>query len=135
MEQRQNHSSLVLVVDDEPFVRMLGADLLESAGFQVIEACTADEALDVLAMRSDIRVVFTDVDMPGSMDGLDLAWRIHDRWPDIGVVLTSGRCFIEADAMPREDVFVSKPYAGPVLLQQVEAVMGRRGISNDPSQT
>jgi CheY-like chemotaxis protein len=134
MEQPQNHSSVVLVVEDEPFVRMLGTDVLESAGFEVIEACNADEALRVLASREDVRAVFTDVDMPGSLDGLDLAWRIHERWPEIGVVLTSGRCFIEPDAMPREDVFVPKPYAAPVLVRHIEALMARAPASDDSSE-
>ncbi|MEJ0096155.1 MAG: response regulator [Methylocella sp.] len=133
MEQPQNHSSVVLVVEDEPFVRMFGTDVLESAGFEVIEACNADEALRVLASREDVRAVFTDVDMPGSLDGLDLAWRIHERWPEIGVVLTSGRCFIEPGAMPREDVFVSKPYAAPVLVRHIEALMARAPASDGSS--
>ncbi len=131
MEQPRNQST-VLVVEDEPFVRMLGADVLESAGFNVIEACSADEALSVLASRSDVCVVFTDVEMPGSLDGLDLAWRIHERWPQIGVVLTSGRRMIEAQAMPDQDAFVPKPYAPSSLLRHVETAMarvldGRRG--------
>ncbi len=125
MKQPPIRHSVVLVVEDEPFVRMLGADVLESAGYEVIEACNADEALRILTTRADVRAVFTDVDMPGSLDGLDLAWRIHDRWPDIGVVLTSGRSFIEPNAMPHGDAFVSKPYSAPALVRRVEAVMGR----------
>jgi two-component system, response regulator PdtaR len=133
MEQTQSHSSVVLVVEDEPLVRMLGADFLESAGFEVIEACNADEALRVLALRDDVRAVFTDVDMPGSLDGLDLAWRIHETWPGIGVVLTSGRCFLEPNLMPRDDVFVPKPYAAPALVRHIETVMARQTASNGRS--
>lgn len=116
---------VVLVVEDEPFVRMMGADLLDQAGYDVLLASNADEALRVLAARPDVRVVFTDIEMPGSLDGLALAWRIHDCWPRIGVVVTSGRCAIGAGAMPDEDLFVAKPYAAPTLVRQIEKVMQR----------
>ncbi len=127
MESRSDRRFTILVVDDEPFVRMLGANVLEGAGFAVVEAASADEALLVLAERSDVCVVFTDVEMPGSLDGLDLAWRIHESWPEIGVVLTSGRHRMEPRSMPREDVFVPKPYAPSFLLRQIETVMARAG--------
>jgi DNA-binding NtrC family response regulator len=104
---------------------MMGADLLDQAGYDVLLASNADEALRVLAARPDVRVVFTDIEMPGSLDGLALAWRIHDRWPRIGVVVTSGRCAIGAGAMPDEDLFVAKPYAAPTLVRQIEKVMQR----------
>ncbi|VTZ49851.1 Response regulator receiver protein [Methylocella tundrae] len=131
MEKPGNQQCFALVVEDEPLVRMLGVDVLESAGFVVIEACNADEALAVLARRSDISVVFTDVDMPGSLDGLDLAWRIHECWPGIGVVLTSGRYTIEPRLMPREDAFVPKPYAVSSLLAQIERVVARASAERD----
>lgn len=131
MEKPGNQQSVVLVVEDEPMVRMLGVDILESAGFSVVEACNADEALIVLAERSDVDAVFTDVDMPGSLDGLELAWRIHERWPRIGVVLTSGRYTIEPQAMPRENAFVPKPYAVSSLLRHIETVMARASAERD----
>lgn len=103
-------------------MRLLSADVLADAGFGVLEACDADEALRLLDARPDVGAVVTDIEMPGSLDGLDLAWRIHERWPRIGVVLTSGRCFIDPAAMPDGDLFMSKPYATWALVRQIEAI-------------
>lgn len=125
MEPTRKRDFVVLVVEDEPFVRMLGADALEDAGFGVLEACNADEALRLLGARSDVRIVFTDIEMPGSVDGLALAWRIHERWPRIGVVLTSGRCFIDPASMPHGDLFMPKPYAAWALVRQIETIIAR----------
>jgi CheY-like chemotaxis protein len=122
------HDLLVLVVDDEPCVRMLSADVLEDAGFGVLEACNAEEALRVLDTRSDVRVVFTDIEMPGSLDGLALARRIHERWPRIGVVVTSGRGTVDHPSMP--DRFIPKPYSPGVLVRQIEAVFARAAAAN-----
>jgi CheY-like chemotaxis protein len=82
---------VVVVVEDEPLVRMHAAAMIESAGFDTVEAGNADEAIAILEARKDIRIVFTDVEMPGSMDGLRLARAIRDRWPPVELVLTSGR--------------------------------------------
>lgn len=127
MEQTtpEKSSPLVLVVEDEPFVRIMSADMLQDAGFDVLVACNADEALRVLATRADVGVVFTDVEMPGSLDGLALAWRIHDCWPQIGVVVTSGRCSSIEGELPDDDLFVAKPYAGPALVRRIKEVMRR----------
>jgi CheY-like chemotaxis protein len=132
MEQTpERNLPVVLVVEDEPFVRMMGADALEDAGFGVIEACNADEALSVLALRPDVRVVFTDVDMPGSLDGLALARRVHDRWPKIGVVVTSGRYLVGEDLAPHCDRFVSKPYAVKALVRRIKEAMQCGRIDGD----
>ncbi|MPZ35859.1 MAG: response regulator [Rhodospirillales bacterium] len=89
---------------------MLAVDIAEEAGFSVLQAIDADEAIEVLQKRPDIRVVFTDVDMPGSMDGLELAHAIRHRWPPIQVVLTSGKMRPAADELPKLSRFISKPY-------------------------
>lgn len=81
----------ILVVEDETLIRMVGAEILEDAGFDVLEAADADEALRILQAHDDVLLLFSDVDMPGSMDGLDLARVVHERWPDIRLLLTSGR--------------------------------------------
>src|SRR5829696_6022675 len=83
-------SAAVLVVDDEALLRMLASDVLEEAGFEVVEAASADAALVALQSHPEIRVVFTDVDMPGSLDGLGLARVVQERWPGIGVLVVSG---------------------------------------------
>jgi two-component system, response regulator PdtaR len=103
-------SPVILIVEDEYLLRMDSVEVLEDAGFEVISAANADEAIAVLAVRSDIHVVCTDVQMPGSMDGLKLARFVRDRWPPIKIVATSGRVHIEDDDLPAGSVFLPKPY-------------------------
>src|ERR1700754_1794205 len=81
----------VLVVEDEMVLRMKAVDIVEDAGFTAIEAVNADEALTILESRSDISLLFSDIQMPGSMDGLKLAHAVHDRWPSIKIILVSGQ--------------------------------------------
>src|SRR6185295_18919869 len=81
----------VLIVEDEMMLRMRAVDIVEDAGFTPIEAVNADEALAILESRSDIVLLFTDIQMPGSMDGLKLAQAVHDRWPSIKIILVSGK--------------------------------------------
>src|ERR1700759_995127 len=84
--------SLALVVDDEPFVRMNAVDVVEEAGFAVLEASNADEAMLVLESRADVGILVTDIDMPaGSINGLGLAASVHSRWPSIKIIIVSGR--------------------------------------------
>ena len=102
---------VVLVVEDEGFVRLMAVDMLEDAGFEVIEAGTADEAWAILERSSnDVSVLFTDVDMPGSMNGFDLASRVAERWPHIRLVITSGRHWPQNEDLPDDGQFVHKPY-------------------------
>src|SRR6202035_2466812 len=81
----------VLIVEDEMVLRMRAVDIVEDAGFNAVEAVNADEAFSILESRSDISLLFTDIQMPGSMDGLKLAHAVHDRWPAIKIILVSGR--------------------------------------------
>lgn len=99
---------LILIVDDEPIIRLLACDSLEEAGFDVIDAANAAEALDILAERTDVGVLFTDVNMPGGVSGLDLAETVHRRWPAIKLVVTSG----QPPERPVADGgrFIAKPY-------------------------
>jgi CheY-like chemotaxis protein len=103
-------SPVILIVEDEFLLRMDSAEVLEDAGFCVISAVNADEAIAILTARSDIHVVFTDIQMPGSMDGLKLARFVRDRWPPIKIVATSGQVHIEDDDLPAGSVFLPKPY-------------------------
>ena len=100
----------VLIVEDEPLVRMGAVKIIEDAGFDVIEAASADEAIRILECRSDIRVVFTDIHMPGSMDGLKLAHAVRNRWPPIKIIVTSGRDLITEQDLPEGGRFFTKPY-------------------------
>src|ERR1700748_1340895 len=81
----------VLVVEDEMVLRMRAVEIVRDAGFTAIEAINADEALTILESRSDISLLFSDVQMPGSMDGLKLAYAVHERWPSIKIILVSGQ--------------------------------------------
>jgi two-component system, response regulator PdtaR len=105
----------VLVVEDEPLVRALAADVLEEAGFVVIEAPSADYALVVLDKRSDVAVVFTDVEMPGNQNGLDLARFVSDHYPNITIVIASGRVRPGPGEIPPNALFLPKPYRPEAL--------------------
>lgn len=100
----------ILVVDDEPILRMMAVDLVESAGFEALEAANADEAMRILEYCNDIRLIFTDVDMPGSMHGLRLAAYVRGRWPPIDIIITSGHCEVQAGQLPERGRFFRKPY-------------------------
>ncbi|MGO6949570.1 response regulator [Rhizobium johnstonii] len=102
----------VLVVEDEPLVRMAIVMDLEDDGFTVFEAADAIEAINILEASPEIRLVFTDVDMPGTMDGLLLAAFVRDRWPPIKIIVTSGHRSPSVDDLPAGAPFMSKPY-GP----------------------
>jgi CheY-like chemotaxis protein len=114
---------LVLVVEDEFLVRLNAVVLLEEAGFDTLQAASADEAIAFLESRKDIRVVFTDIHMPGSMDGLRLAHAIRDRWPPIELVLTSGLMRVRQEDLPERGHFLGKPYDGPMLIKKVQSLV------------
>jgi len=100
----------VLIVEDEPLVRLCAVQIVEDAGYEVVEAANADEAIVILESRKDIRVVFTDIHMPGSMDGLKLVAAVRDRWPPIKIMVTSGRHFVPEQELPEGGRFFGKPY-------------------------
>ena len=118
--------SRVLVVEDEPLLRMFSAEMLIDAGFDVVEAANADEALLVLEAADDISVVFTDVEMPGHIDGFALARRIATRWPKIGVVVTSGRRFPESALDSASRWFVAKPFKIAQVVDVIDAFVQAR---------
>ncbi len=108
--------SVILVVEDEAMLRITTVDLFEQAGFQVVEAANADEAIEILERRTDIRIVFTDIQMPGSMDGLKLAAFVRNRWPPIELIVTSAR-YVQHIDLPARGVFFPKPYAPATVLE------------------
>jgi len=101
---------VVLIVEDDLLIRLNAAQIIEEAEFEVIEAANADEAFEILETRSDITVLFTDIQMPGSMDGLKLAAAVKGRWPPIKIVATSGRVNVRASELPQGGRFLAKPY-------------------------
>jgi CheY-like chemotaxis protein len=114
---------LVLVVEDEMFLRMNAVDMIESVGFEVLEAGTADEAIRILETRNDIRIVFTDIQMPGSMDGLKLARAVSGRWPPIKIVATSGQVNVSEDDLPEGGRFLPKPYTTSQLANTLQRLI------------
>jgi len=108
--QSAHYSPTVLVVDDEPLLRMDVAAALEEAGCHVLEAANADEALQLMQDNAHIDLLVTDVQMPGSMDGIQLSAAVHSRWPDTEVMVTSGRIQPRAHELPPNVRFLAKPY-------------------------
>lgn len=100
---------LVLVVEDEPILRMSAVALIKELGYATVEAADAFEAVGILEQRADIRIVFTDIDMPGGVSGTMLAAAIRDRWPPIDIILTSGATIPPADLIPERGLFLPKP--------------------------
>ena len=108
--------ALVLVVEDDVFERMGVSDMFAEAGYRVLEAGDADEALRLFEANSEIRLLFTDVSMPGSMSGSDLARHVAERWPSVGIIVTSGRP--RRDKLPLSMRFHDKPYEPMAVLRQ-----------------
>ena len=115
----------ILVVEDEPIVRMNALDMFEDAGFEVLEAENADTALHLLEHRGDeVAALFTDIHMPGSMDGLELARTVHERWPHIVPVVTSGRLRLRDSDVPDSGRFIDKPYRMAEVVGAVRDALG-----------
>lgn len=115
---------VVLVVEDEPLLRMLAVEVVEEAGFIAIEARDADEAVILLESRTDIALLFTDINMPGSMDGLKLAHAVRDRWPPIKILVVSGKQQLQSSDLPSNSCFVEKPYLASALVEELRSMVG-----------
>ncbi|MGQ3215382.1 response regulator [Shinella sp.] len=105
-----NGKALILVVEDSALIRMSAVDLVLSAGYEALEARDADEAIRILESRADIDLVFTDIQMPGTMDGIKLAHYIRDRWPPVKLIVASGNAIIKESNLPTGSRFFAKPY-------------------------
>ena len=114
-------AAVILVVEDELFVRMIAADVLVEHGMIVLEAGCADEALALIEAEDRIDLLFTDINMPGELDGLELAAIARRRRPDLKLIVTSGGTNMTTDDVPDHGVFIPKPYDARVLTQVVEA--------------
>jgi CheY-like chemotaxis protein len=113
----------ILIVDDEELLRLNAADLLEENGYSVVEAANAEDALRTLERRPDVRLLFTDIQMPGPIDGIELARLVHERWPHILLVMTSGQIQPSQAEIPDEGRFIAKPYRAGELLGQVNKML------------
>lgn len=125
MKEFDTTKDMVLVVEDEALIRMSSVDVIRDLGFEVIEAVDADHAVSLLESVPGITVVFTDIQMPGSMDGMLLAAIVRDRWPPIDLLITSGKMRPVASDMPTGAQFVSKPYSPSDLKEQLYSLTGR----------
>ncbi len=114
----------VLVVEDEMVLRMRAVDIVEDAGFTAIEATNADQAIGVLEARSDISLLFSDIQMPGSMDGLKLAHAVHERWPQIKIILVSGQITPSSDEKPENSRFFGKPIDDKQMIAELQDMIG-----------
>lgn len=110
---------IVLIVEDEPLLRLLAVDMVADAGFTALEAANSTEAVRILEARGDIQIVFTDVNMPQGIDGLDLATCIRERWPSIEIIITSGKPFPSDTPLPARSVFYTKPYRQAQIIDQM----------------
>jgi two-component sensor histidine kinase/ActR/RegA family two-component response regulator len=119
----------VLVVEDEILLRMRAVDIVEDAGFTPIEAVNADEALAILESRSDIVLLFTDIQMPGSMDGLKLAQAVHQRWPSIKIILVSGKLTLTEAEKPIHSRFFGKPLEVKQMIAEMQDMIGQGALS------
>jgi two-component sensor histidine kinase/CheY-like chemotaxis protein len=114
----------VLIVEDEMVLRMRAVDIVEDAGFRAVEAVNADQAMSILESRSDISLLFTDIQMPGSMDGLKLAHAVHDRWPAIKIILVSGQVNPSDAERPADSRFFGKPLSVERMISELQAMVG-----------
>ena len=122
----------VLIVEDEMVLRMRAVDIVEDAGFNPVEAVNADDAMTILESRSDIEMLFTDIQMPGSMDGLKLAYAVHERWPQIKIILVSGQLTLTDADKPADSRFYGKPLEVKAMIAEMQDMMGKGSLEIIP---
>ena len=113
--------SAILVVEDDFLLSVDISEVLNDQGYDVIAVAKADEAIKVLETRNDIRTIFTDIDLPGSMDGLKLAAAVRDRWPPVHIIVTTGMRAPHRDEMPAHSMFIAKPYRSAEVLEALRS--------------
>jgi|SRR6478736_814699 DNA-binding NtrC family response regulator len=113
----------VLVVEDDAILRLHALDIVEEAGFTAIEARNADEAIAILESRTDIALLFTDVNMPGSMDGVKLAHAVRNRWPPIKIVVVSGHVQLDENDLPPNSRFFGKPFEAQKMVSELRELI------------
>ncbi len=119
----KNGRSVVLVVEDSPIIRMGAVDIVLSVGYEALEAEDADEAIRILESRDDIDLVFTDVQMPGTMDGIKLIHYIRERWPPIKLMVASGMAILNQSSLPVGSEFFAKPYDDMVITRTMARML------------
>ena len=129
----KNGKAVVLVVEDTAIIRLSAVDLVLEAGYEALEASDADEAIRILESRSDIDLVFTDVQMPGTMDGVKLSHYIRDRWPPVKLIVASGAAIVEESALPGGSRFIAKPYDAFTITETMALLLASGPASSPPS--
>jgi two-component system, response regulator PdtaR len=114
---------VILIVEDDPFVRMLAVEFVNDAGFKTLEAGDADQAIAILESCSEIAVLFTDIRMPGSMDGLKLAIVVSNRWPAIQILVASGHLHLRQADLPPKGRFLGKPYDAAAMIAELHSLV------------
>lgn len=125
----------VLVVEDEMVLRMRAVDIVEDAGFVAVEAANADQALLILEQRSDISMLFSDIQMPGTMDGLKLAHAVNERWPNIKIILVSGQITPTESEKPSQSKFFGKPLEVVKMIAELQTMVGDGALKIVPEMT
>src|SRR5437762_3647053 len=123
----------VLIVEDEMLLRMRAVDIVEDAGFTPVEAVNADDALAVLESRSDIDLLFTDIQMPGTMNGLKLAHAVHERWPSIKIILVSGQVAPNKEDRPANSRLFEKPVEVREMIAELQGMIGQGALKITPT--
>jgi CheY-like chemotaxis protein len=118
-----NGKAVVLVVEDSVIIRMGAVDLVQSAGYEALEASNADEAIRILESRADIDLVFTDVQMPGTMDGIKLSYYIRNRWPPVKLIVASGKAILDESNLPEGSRFFPKPYSNHAIADAMASML------------
>ena len=113
-------AAVVLIVEDDALLRMHTVDFIEAAGYRVLEAADTDQAIALIEAHPEVRVVLTDIDLPGSMDGLRMAAAIRDRWPPIELIVTSGAAEPRPEQIPARGIFIPKPVDPTRVLQAID---------------
>ena len=114
---------VILIVEDEPFIRLAAADAFEAAGFAVVETADAASAIEILQAQPDVALLFTDIDMPGSMNGIALANFVRERWPPVQILVASGMTQIDTSELPTGARFFAKPYRAQTVIQAATALL------------
>lgn len=115
-----SHAGSILVVEDEALLRMMAIDMFEDAGFIVFSAANGRDAVRLLAENASIKGLFTDVEMPGPVSGLDLARIAHDLYPHVAILVVSGRAKPSESDLPPGAKFVGKPYEARAIVTLFE---------------
>ena len=125
MTDRKSPPLAVLIVDDDQLQKLHTVAMVEDAGFVALEADNADQAVAILESRSDIALLLTDINMPGSMDGLKLAHAVGRRWPPIKIIVVSGQVRLSGYDLPTDSRFFAKPYQADTMISEIRSLTNR----------